>query len=322
MASFILKRILHASVVLWGVVSLTFFLIHAAPGDPISRRLESSQLSAQHVEHLHRLYGLDQPVTVQYARFVHGLVRGDLGISFTENRPVTHTLLDRLPNTILLALAALCIDFGLGVALGVWQGARAGSRGDRVTSIIGITVYATPSFWLGIMFVLVFSLQLRWLPTTGAYDPLLAGGPVVAQAIDRLRHLILPAITLGLISAAGTARFQRDSFRNVCQLPFVSAAHARGIPPLRVIGHILHNSLLTTITLVGFSLPLLLSGAVLVEGVFAWPGMGSWMLQAVDGRDYPVVTAGALLAGAAVVAGSFAADVLYRIADPRTEAAQ
>ncbi len=317
MTSFILKRIVQAGIVMFGVATITFFLIRAAPGDPITQQLESTQLSSEYVDRLHRLYGLDQSLPIQYGRYLSGLARGDLGVSFAENRPVTHTLLDRLPNTILLALAALFVDFGLGIALGVWQGMRAWTKADRITSLIGLTIYATPSFWLGIMFVLFFSIQLKWFPTSGAYDPLAMGGSVLSQIIDRVRHLVLPAMTLGMISAAGTARFQRDAFMNVKHLPFVVAARARGLRANRVILHILSNSLLTTITLVGLSLPLLLSGTVLVESVFGWPGMGSWLLQAVDGRDYPVVTAAALLAAAAVVFGSLAADVTYRLIDPR-----
>ncbi len=267
-----------------------------------------------------RNFGLDRPLPEQYVRYLANLARGNLGYSFMEHRPVAAAIGERIPNTLLLSGAALGISFLLGVLVGAVQGARPGSTTDDLLSAASLTLYSLPLFWLGLMLVLVFALQLGWLPAGGAVDPALYPHLTwVGKVGDRLRHLALPAITLGLVGAAVTARFQRGAMADVIREHFVRAARAKGLHERTVLfSHALRNALLPTITLFGLAFPLLLSGSVLVETVFAWPGLGKFAVDAILRRDYPVVTGIAIITAVMVIVGNLLADALYRVADPRT----
>jgi peptide/nickel transport system permease protein len=217
-----------------------------------------------------------------------------------------------------LAGTALILDFLLGTAIGVLQAARAGRRADLALGTVTLVVYALPTFWLGLVLLIVFGQWLHWLPVGGVTDPVVHGLlPFGGRMLDRLRHLALPALSLGLVGAAGTARFQRAALLDVLGQGFVRTARAGGLSDRRVLGHALCNALLPSITLVGLAIPFLLTGSVVVETVFAWPGMGKLAADAIASRDYPVVMAATLVASVLVVAGSFVADVLYAVADPR-----
>lgn len=319
MAGFLARRLGAAALVAFGVATITFLLIHLAPGLPLLGSGENPYVSAEAVERMRRSFALDQPIHVQYLRYLANLARGDWGTSFTMHRPVLDAFKDALPNTLVLAAAALLVDFTLGVTLGTLQGMRPGSRFDRICSALTLTLYSVPAFWLGLMLVLVFGQELGWLPVSGVVDPVLY--PVrglLGQAVDRVAHLALPALTLGLVGAAATARYQRAALLEVIRQDFVRTARAKGLSEAAVALHALRNAVLPTITLLGLSLPMLLSGAVLVETVFAWPGMGRLAVEAIQRRDYPVVTGAAMLVALAVVAGNLVADVLTRVADPRT----
>lgn len=320
MVTFVTRRLAQALIVAFGVVTLTFILLHAAPGDPFAAAAESPYLSPQVIEQARRNYGLDQPLAVQYLRYLGNLARGDWGISFSLHRPVSEALLDALPNTLLLAAAALLLDFGLGIAVGTLQGMRAGTKLDRILSTITLTLFSTPVFWLGLMLLLVFSQKLGLFPVGGVSDPVVYPSlSPLGKLLDRLWHLCLPALTLGLVGAAGTARYQRAAVLEVARQDFVRGARAKGLPERAVATrHVLRNALLPTITLFGLTFPVLLSGAVLVETVFAWPGMGKLTVDAVLRRDYPLVLGATVLASIVVVLGNLLADVAYRIADPRT----
>lgn len=319
MAAFLARRLGALGLVALGVATITFLLIHLAPGEPLAGSGENPYVSAEAIAQMRRNFALDQPLHVQYVRYVTNLLRGDWGLSFTMHRPVLEALRDALPNTLLLAAAALLVDFLLGVTVGALQGMRPGSRFDRVCSGLTLTLYSVPQFWLGLMLLLVFGQELRWLPVGGVVDPALyqARG-VLGKLGDRAAHLVLPALTLGLIGAAATARYQRAAVLEVIRQDFIRTARAKGLSETAVAVHALRNAVLPTITLLGLSLPMLLSGAVLVETVFAWPGMGRLAFEAIQRRDYPVITGAATLVALAVVAGNFVADVLTRIADPRT----
>jgi peptide/nickel transport system permease protein len=323
-ARFVALRALQAVAIVFLVATLTFVLLHVAPGDPFAARGEASgaagrELLAQH----RRNFGLDRPIAEQYLRYLGRLARGDLGISFAERRPAWRAIRDRLPNTLLLAAAALLVDFAVGIAIGVVQGARPGSPRDTWLSLASLTLYSVPVFWLGVMLLLVFSQWLGWLPAGGAADPVTYPYLSTAgRAWDRLKHLALPAATLGLVGAATTARYQRAAMLEVVRQDFVRAARARGLAERAVLlRHALRNALLPVITLFGLSLPILLSGAVLVETVFSWPGMGKLAVDSIFERDYFVVTGAAVLAAAMVLAGSLAADLLYAAVDPRAREA-
>lgn len=320
MIPFVTRRLAQALIIALGVVTITFVLLHAAPGDPFAAAAESPYLSPQVIEQARRNYGLDQPLVVQYLRYLGNLARGDWGISFSLHRPVSEALLDALPNTLLLAAAALLLDFGLGIAIGTLQGMRAGTKLDRIVSTVTLTLFSTPVFWLGLMLLLVFSQTLGLFPVGGVSDPVLYPSlSPLGKLLDRLWHLCLPALTLGLVGAAGTARYQRAAVLEVVRQDFIRAARAKGLSERAVATrHALRNALLPTITLFGLTFPILLSGAVLVETVFAWPGMGKLTVDAVLRRDYPLVLGATVLASFVVVLGNLLADVAYRIADPRT----
>ncbi len=263
--------------------------------------------------------GSTVPLPAQYGAYLAAVARGDLGESFRQQRPVAAALADAIPNTLLLAIAALLIDFVLGVSLGAFQAARAGRRTDLALTHASLFLYSLPTFWLGLVLLLVFGQWLHWLPVGGIADPVMADflSPT-GRLLDRLRHLALPALTLGVIGAAGTARFQRSAMLDVLGRSFVRTARAKGLGESRVlIHHALRNALAPTITLLGLALPFLLTGSVVVETVFAWPGMGKLAADAIAARDYPVVMATTLIATLMVVAGSLVADVLHVLADPR-----
>ena len=316
---FVAGRLLQGALVVLGVATLVFVLLHLAPGDPLTVLGDAPQVAPEALRQVRRDFGLDRPVGEQYVRYLARLVQGDLGVSITQHRPVTAALAGALPHTLLLAAAALLVDFVVGIGIGVAQGRRAGTRADRLLSVVTITLYSTPVFVLGLLLLGVFGETLGWFPLGGSVDPIRhAGLSVMGRAMDRLHHLVLPALTLGLVAAAYTARHQRSALLDVIQQDFVRAARARGLGEGAVlVRHALRNALTPTITLAGLAVPALLSGSVLVESVFGWPGMGRLAAEAIGRRDYPIVTATAILAAVMVVAGNLLADLAARAADPR-----
>jgi peptide/nickel transport system permease protein len=317
-AAWLLRRLAAAIAIVFAVVTLTFFAIRLAPGTPFvpdSERPLSPAVEAG----LRARFGLDRPLAAQYVSYLGAVARGDLGESFSQQRPVVLALEDAVPNTLVLAATALAIDLLLGLAIGALQAAYARRRLDTLLTHTTLFVYSLPTFWLGLMLLLVFGQGLHWFPVGGVVDPVLhqALSPA-GRLLDRLHHLALPALTLGVVGAAGTARFQRAALLEALKQGFVKTARAKGLTESRVLlAHALRNALLPTITLMGLALPFLLTGSVVVETVFAWPGMGKLAADAVLSRDYPVVTATTLAAAALVVGGSLLADILYAVADPR-----
>ena len=318
MTAWLVRRVAAAFAVVVAVVTVIFFAIHVAPGTPFLPTGDRPLDPAVEVA-LRARFGLDEPLPTQYARYVVSLTHGDLGESFSQQRAVSAALGDAIPNTLVLAVAALVIDFLLGITIGVVQAARARSRTDGVLTYATLFVYSLPTFWLGLVLLLVFGQWLHWLPVGGVTDPVLHDSLSLAgRMLDRLRHLALPALTLGLVAAAGTARFQRSAMLDVLSTDFVRTARAKGLGTAGVlVRHALRNALLPSITLFGLALPFLLTGSVVVETVFAWPGMGKLAADAIGSRDYPVVIATALVASLLVVAGNLVADLLYAAADPR-----
>ena len=313
-----MRRFAAAVAIVFAVVTVTFIAIHLAPGSPFLPSGERP-LDPIAAERVGKRFGLDQPLPVQYARYLGALARGELGESFSQRRPVSQTLADTIPNTLVLAGTALLVNFLLGLALGVFQAARARRPTDVALGNATLVLYSLPTFWLGLALLLVFGQSLHWLPVGGVVDPVVHDSlPFLGRVADRLRHLVLPALTLGLIGAAGTARYQRAAMLEALGQDFVRTARAKGLSERRVLlGHALRNALLPFITLFGLALPFLLTGAVLVETVFAWPGLGKLAADAILSRDYPVVAATALLASLMVALGSLLADLLYAAADPR-----
>jgi peptide/nickel transport system permease protein len=309
-------RLVAALAVVLGVVLLTFLLLHFAPGDP-ARHLAGPTASAEQISALRERLELDRPLPEQLLHWMGRAVRGDWGRSLATGRPVVVMLAEAWPWTVELVASSLLLSYILGMGLALVQ-ARGRPRTDTSISVVSVSLFAMPGYWLGVMLVWLFSYQLRILPAFGATgldaDLLSWGG----RLVDRLHHLVLPLTTLSLIGLGGAARFVRGALIDVRNEPFLLAAEARGLPEstLRT-RYLLRNALGPVVTLLGLSLPALFSGAVFVEGIFAWPGVGRLLIEAVQGRDYPVVMAGATVSALLVVIGNLFADLLRIWVDPR-----
>ncbi len=323
MSAYILRRLLQAVPLLLGIATLVFFVLSLAPGDPTTFYF-SPNVPPEVLEQLRVNFGLDQPLHIRYVKWLLAFLTGDFGFSFGKGRPVADILIETLPNTLVLTVSSLLLMFTVGVAVGVWQAVRQNSVADNVLGATSLFFYSMPSFWLALMLMLLFSLkahQWGWpiaFPPTGTtsvdYDLLSTGG----QIRDRFMHLVLPVTTLTLALAAGVARYTRGQMLEVIRQDYVRTARAKGLPERAVIGrHALRNSLIPVVTLLGLYLPFLFSGTVFVEKIFAWPGMGRVIVDAILQRDYPVVMATSFLFAALTILGNLLADVLYAIVDPR-----
>lgn len=312
----LVRRALAGVAVILGVVTLMFFLIRLAPGDPalllVGPTASPEQLAAQR-----KAMGLDRPLAQQYTAWIGEFVRGDWGTSIATGRPVRAMIADAWPATVRLVGLSLVLSYLLGILVGAIQASR-GGRLDTTLSVISVTLFAIPGYWLGLMLVMVFTYWARALPAFGAagFDAdFLTGWGRIA---DRLRHLALPLITLTLIGVGGTARFVRGAMLDVRGAPHVAIARAKGLSPLQVTRrHVLRNALIPVLTLLGLSLPALFSGAVFIEAIFAWPGVGRIMVEAVGARDYPVIMAATAVSATLVVLGNLLAEGLTAWADPR-----
>lgn len=322
MSRWVAGRVLQGLLTVALAAVLAFILMRLAPGDPLAALGEDRPLPPAARAALEARYGLDRPIASQFGAWAGGLVRGDLGASIATGRPVTTILRERLPASLLLGGTVLVLTFGLGIPLGVIQATRPGSFTDRLLGGLSLAAWAVPSFWLGLVLVGAFAIRWRILPAAGMTDPLLdPAAPWVIHAADVGRHLVLPALTLTVVSLAAVMRYQRAAMRSALAHPSILAARARGIPERAVIwGHAWRNSLGPVIALLGLWLPLLVTGAVFVEYVFDWPGIGQLAASSVTARDYPVVMGVTLLVAIATVAGNLLADLLHVAADPRLRA--
>ena len=296
------RRLLSLLPTVFGVVTLVFAFLHAVPGDPVEVMLGETARPADK-ELLRAELGLDRPLLEQYGDYLGGLARGDLGRSFAYRKPVGEVIAARLPATLQLAgwalVVAVAIAFPLGVLAAVHKG-RLLDRGSLVASLLGISM---PNFWLGPLLILAFSVHLRWFPVSGR---------------EGWSSVVLPAITLGTALAAILSRMLRSSLLEVLRAEYLQAARARGVSEAKVVWvHALRNAALPVITIVGLQLGSLLSGAVITEAVFAWPGVGTLLLSAIQGRDYPLVQGCVLVISLGYVAANLLADLAYRWADPR-----
>lgn len=319
MAAFLLRRVLQGVIVVAIVATIVFTLIHLAPGDPFSSALENPTVTESVRETWRRAYGLDRPLGEQYVRYLGSVLRGDLGFSFSLQRPVADAIGDALPNTLLLMSAGLFGGFALGIAVAVAQVRRHRRRTDRVLGSVSLALFSVPDFWLALLILVVFAWWIPLFPIGGAVDPVMYDMLSPAgQLADRARHLVLPALTLTLLYFPLIARHQRAALLDVLPSDYVTTARAKGVHERAVISrHALRNALLPIITLLGVAFPALLTGAVFIEKVFAWPGMGSLIVGSIGSRDYPLLMAAVLMASVFVVTGSILADLLYRSLDPR-----
>lgn len=321
MIRYILRRLLQAIPLLLGIATITFFMVHLAPGDPMDMYLEPRfrrEMDPEVIEAIRKKFGLDQPVHVQFVKWVRNVATGDLGTSFRYRRPVADLMWERIPYTLQLTVLALLFDALVGIIIGIVAAVKQYSALDKSVTLGSLVIYSVPGFWLALMLVLVFSVELGWFPTSQTrsldYELLTFWGKIA----DRLWHLVLPVFVLGIASAAGTARYMRNRLLEVLSEEYVLAARARGLREKTVImKHALRNAMIPIITIYGMALPFLLGGAVLIENVFAWPGMGTLAVEAVSGRDYPVILATTMLSAVLVVMGNLMADITYAAVDPR-----
>jgi peptide/nickel transport system permease protein len=299
---FLARRLLLTIPVFFGVATVVFFLIHLIPGDPVQAMLGESAAPAD-IAVLRGRLGLDRPLIVQYGAFLEGLVTGDLGTSLRTNQTVASTLSERLPATVELAAAAMLFALGFAIPMGTIAAVRAGTRLDYMTMTAALVGISMPNFWLGPLLAIVFSILLGWLPVSGRGTP---------------AHLILPAVTLAAPLAAVLARMTRASVLEELRELYVLAARARGVSRARaVLRHAFRNSLVPIVTLLGLQLGGLLTGAVITETIFAWPGVGRLLIQSIGFRDYPMVQGCILLIAVMYVSLNLLADLLYGMLDPR-----
>ena len=317
MARRLILQLLRGVAVVAGVVTLTFVLLRLAPGDPAERLLGPAATPAQ-LEAQRAALGLDDPLPVQYAAWVGRVMRGDWGTSIATGRPVRELIGAAWPATVRLVGISLILSYLVGIVIGAVQAARGGSALDTALSVTTVTLFAMPGYWLGLVLVMVFAYGMRALPAFGAAGldaDFLSPG---ARFVDALRHLALPLATLTLIGLGGTARFVRAAMIDLRREPFITVAEAKGIAGRRILfQHVLRNALIPVVTLLGLSLPALFSGAVFVEAIFAWPGVGRVLVEGVQARDYPVVMAATSISAILVVAGNLLAEIGAARVDPR-----
>ncbi|MFW6328652.1 MAG: nickel ABC transporter permease [Alkalispirochaetaceae bacterium] len=302
MYQYILRRLLLTIPVVFGVSLIVFGIIRLLPGDP-ARALAGVNATPEYIEQVRERYGLNDPVYVQYGRFLEGVVTGDLGTSVFSRRPVTAEIRERFPRTLVLASISLFIATIVGVSAGIISATRRNSVFDNVSMFVALVGVAAPVFWMALMLQLLFSVRLRLLPATGM------GG---------VEHLVLPSITLGMASAALMARITRSSMLDVLRQDFITTARAKGLAERVVIyKHALKNALIPVVTVLGLQFGILLGGAVLTETVFAWPGVGRLLVDAILRRDYPVVQGTVMLLALLFVLINLVVDVIYAYLDPR-----
>jgi peptide/nickel transport system permease protein len=295
-------------------------MLQAAPGDAVDAYVVSMGGDAGLVESLRHAWGLDQSIWTRLANYLWALLHLDLGWSVTFSRPIRDVVLERLPNTLLLMGSATALSFFLGSALGIVAGARPGSLRDRLLSTGSLALYAVPSFWLALVLVIVFAVDLRWLPIAGI-ETIASGKTGLARAADIAWHLVLPVSALGFIYLALYLRMMRAGMAEVWRQDFVLAARARGLPRRRIVlAHVARNALLPLVTMLGLQSAQMLGGSVVIESVFSVPGLGRLAQEAVAGRDTPLLLGIILVSAVTVVLINLAVDIAYALLDPRVGA--
>ncbi|CAN5170406.1 ABC transporter permease [soil metagenome] len=312
MAGYVLRRVLQALGVLFGVSVLVFAIIHLVPGDPVRLAL-GTRFEQSTYEALRARAGLDEPLLQQYINWISGVVTGDFGVSFRTGRTVLSMVLERLPATVSLAGVSVLVALVIAIPLGVLSAIRQGTFTDKVATAVSQFGISVPDFWLGILMILLFAGVLGWFPASGYVA-------LTDDPIEWARRLVLPGINVGVVSGAVLTRFVRSSVLEALGEDFVRTVRSKGLPERQIIRqHVLPNALVPVITVTGLQLAYLLSGVVIVEAVFAWPGLGRLALDAVLGRDYPVVQGAVLLFATFFLIVNLLVDLLYAFVDPRIE---
>jgi len=315
------KRLAYAVALIFAVLTINFTLIHAAPGDPalvIAGEMGGADQAT--LDQIRRTYGLDKPILQQYTTYIGRAAQGDLGQSYLYNKPVIELILQRLPATVLLIFTALLTAIVVGTAAGVWASRRPQSVGSGAVTVLSLVGYAMPTFWTGILLVILFGKVIPIMPIAGMRDVRIYGGWFVT-AVDVLHHLVLPAFTLAIVYMAQYSRLSRASMLEVLGSDYIRTARAKGLSErLVVYKHALRNALMPIVTIAGLQFGNLVSGAVLVETVFSWPGLGTLAFDSILGRDYPTLLGVLFFSSVLVIVANLLTDLTYRWIDPRLRA--
>lgn len=318
MMKYFLKRIIQAVPLLIVISILAFGIIEIAPGDASQMYINpEGGTDPEYIAQVRASLGLDQPVHVRYVAWLGKTLSGDWGFSLRTRRPVTLEVGERLPNTLLLGGSALAISFMIAVPIGVISALKRYTLVDYLFSTLALIGISIPIFWTALLLIQVFAIDLDWFPASGMRS-VRQSYTGIRAAIDTAHHMVLPTIVLSLAQVASWSRYQRSALLDVLEQDYIRTAHGKGLRPRRVVvAHALRNSLIPTITLVGLSVPSIVTGAYITEEIFSWPGIGRLGVGAVSGRDYPVIMAVTMLSALLIVIGSFLADIAYAVADPR-----
>lgn len=316
MKRYMRKRLIQAIPTIIGITVLTYFIMKLAPGGPLANMI-SPRMSPEALMRAKEALGYNQPIYIQYFNWVKELFTGNFGYSTNSGQPVLQMILDRLPATLLLTVTAFVISFAVGVPLGVYSATHKYSPGDYGLTIFSFLGISIPSFFFGMGLIYIFAIQLKWLPTSGLYTTVFTGTGF-AVFLDRLRHLIMPAMVMSLANLATVMRFTRSSMVETLNQDYIRTARAKGLSEKAVIyGHALKNSMIPVITIFGLSIPNLFGGAYITEKVFNWPGMGLLGVEAISNRDYAVLMGLTVFTAVLVLIGNLVADLLYSLVDPR-----
>jgi peptide/nickel transport system permease protein len=330
MLRFILKRLLQAIPVLLGILTIVFFVMRVFAPDPVGLLL-GQQATGERIAALREYMGLNEPLIVQYGKFMAQVLTGDLGTSLKSRQPVLNEILIRLPATIELGLCGMLVSVIIGLSVGITASNRQNSLFDRLSMVLGLIGVSIPAFWMALMMIILFGVNLGWLPISGRLsmsvplqtitgfniiDSLITGN--WRALIESLRHLVMPSICIGLVSSAGTARLTRSTMLEVIRQDYIRTARAKGLRENTVIlRHAFKNASIPIVTSLGMQLGGIVGGAMLTETVFSWPGVGTYMVNGINNYDYAVVQAGALVLSASFVIMNLVVDILYGYLDPR-----
>lgn len=319
MKTFLLNRLLHLVPTLFGISLISFFLMQLSPGGPVDQMTDMNpQITAEAKARIRAELGLDKPIVVQYFRWISKLVRFDFGVSFTDKRPVLDKIVERLPATLLLNVVSMGLIILLALPIGFWSAVRVNSLFDRVMTVLVFIGFSVPTYALGVGLMVIFGLQLGWLPLSGLSSMHFSYVPWWEKVWDVALHLVLPALTLALTGLAGLSRYMRSSMLEVIHQDYIRMAVAKGLSAKRVYGvHALRNALIPMVTLFGLMIPDLIGGGVIIETLFAYPGMGRLGYDAIMSRDYNLIMALTIITALLTVLGNLLADILYAWVDPR-----
>jgi peptide/nickel transport system permease protein len=313
--TYIIRRLVYAIPTLLGISVIVFLLTRLSPGDPVRLyTFGALNITEEDIQALREHYGLNKPLYEQYGSWLFQVLQGDFGKSLQYNRPALPLLLERLPATLQLAFAALVLQLAVGVPLGVIAALKRGTWIDNVIRVFGVVGHAVPTFWLGLLMIILFAVILRLMPSQGV----LTVGHDVWDIPDRIKHIIMPAFVLALAGIANYSRYLRTETLDVINQDYVRTAHAKGLPERTVVYvHALRNALIPMVTALGGLLAALVSGALVVEQIFTWPGVGQFTYAAARSKDYPVIMAGVMVASTLLVLSYLLRDIMYAVVDPR-----